>query len=120
MTPTPDLIEEMRELIDEEIPASGTEADTAFTNARLESILSQSTNLQAAAAECWRRKAAKIQKQIGELSSYQVGTERYEYVNLTTALNSALKMAEVFDVQSDKQTPGNGSFMLKITPPKVL
>ncbi|MCD9025754.1 hypothetical protein [Cohnella silvisoli] len=120
MTPTPDILTELRELLDEEIPVNGTEADTAFTNSRLSSILSDSVNIYAAAAEGWRRKAAKIQKKLDGIGSYQVGTERYEYISLSTALAAALKVASTFEEQAVKKTPGISSMMFKLTPPEVL
>lgn len=121
MTPTDELREELRELLDEEIPQGGTEQDTAFTNARLDRLLQSASNLYAAAAEGWRRKAAKIQKRLGDIQSYQTGAEQYDRINLNTALNAALKMAQTFDDMAN--TPpesAKGSFMLNVKRPEVL
>ena len=121
MTPTPELREELRELLDEEIPEGGTDRDTAFTDARLDLLIQSASNLYAAAAEGWRRKAARIQKRLGDIQSYQTGTERYDRVNLTTALNAALKMAEAFDEMA-RTPPDNaaGSFMFTVKRPEVI
>ncbi|MFF2887013.1 hypothetical protein [Paenibacillus sp. NPDC057967] len=120
MTPTDDLREELRELLDEEIPENGTDQDTAFTDVRLDRLLNEAINLYEAAAEGWRRKAAKIQKRLGDISSYQTGAEQYQRVNLTTALNAALKMAETFNGLALKPSPNAaGSFMLGVKRPEV-
>ena len=120
MTPTDELREELRELLDEEIPPTGTEVDTAFTDARLNSLIQSASNLYAAAAEGWRRKAVRIQKRLGDVVSYQAGVEQYERVNLTTALNAALKMAVTFD-ELAKTPPANatGSFLFNVKRPEV-
>lgn len=118
MIATPEIITELRELLDEEIPAGGSEADTAFLDSRLITILDAAPNLHAAAAEGWRRKAAKIQKHIGSLSSYKTGDEQYEYVNLTTALNAAMSMVKMYDDMGNR--PLAGGYMLRVEPPEVL
>ena len=118
MTPTLDLREELRELLDEEIPLGGTEADTGFTDAQIKRLLEAAISIYAAAAEGWRRKAGKIQKQLGHYSSYQAGTEKYEYVNLTTAMSAALNMVKIYDDMAAR--PFQGSYMFSVKPPEVL
>jgi hypothetical protein len=118
METTPELRKELRELLDEEIPSGGTEANTEFTDELIDRLLKSTTNMYAAAAEGWRRKAGKIQRKLGFVSSYQAGNERYEYVNLTTALNAALHMVTVYDDMSSRQTAGG--YMFRVTPPEVL
>lgn len=118
MEPTPELRKELRELLDEEIPPGGTEANTEFTDEQINRILKSSANVYAAAAEGWRRKTGRIQRKLGFVSSYQVGNERYDYTNLTTALNAALHMVTVYDELSSRQTAGG--YMLRVKPPEVL
>lgn len=118
MIPTPELRKELRELLDDEIPSGGTEANTDFTDAQIDRLIESATNLHAAAAEGWRRKAGKIQKKIGLIASYQDGTERYDYVNLTTALNAAMSMVKMYDELAAR--PFLGSYMLGVKPPEVL
>ena len=121
MTPTDELREELRELLDEEIPEGGTDKDTAFTNARLDRLLQSASNLYAAAAEGWRRKAARIQKRLGDIASYQTGAEQYERVDLSKALAAALKMAETFDDMASKPSANEtGTFLLNVKRPEVL
>ncbi len=120
MTPSKEVREELRELLDEEIPKGGTDKDTAFTDARLDRLIQSASNLYAAAAEGWRRKAAKIQKRLGDVASYTTGAEQYERVDLSKALAAALKMAETFDGMA-QAPPSNaaGSFMLSVKRPEV-
>ncbi|MBB6673013.1 hypothetical protein [Cohnella nanjingensis] len=119
MIATPESIVELRELLDEEIPDGGSEKDTAFTDARLVSLLTAASNLHAAAAEGWRRKAAKLQKRLGEMASYSVGDEKYQYTSLSSALEAALKMADTFDETAGKSS-STGSLMMRLTPPNIL
>lgn len=118
MEMTPEFQRELRELLDEEIPAGGTEAETEFTDDQINRLLRPAVNMHAAAAEGWRRKAGKIQKKLGLISSYQSGNERYEYVNLTTALNAAMNMVKMYDDLAGR--PMLGSYMLGVRPPEVL
>lgn len=121
MTPNEELREELRELLDDEIPEGGTDQDTDFTDARLNRLLEAAPNLYAAAAEGWRRKAVRIQKRLGDIASYTTGAEQYERVDLTKALNAALKMAATFDDMAKTPPPNAaGSFMLGVQRPKVL
>ncbi|MFY9495934.1 MAG: hypothetical protein WAP29_02305, partial [Halanaerobiales bacterium] len=82
MTPTAELREELRELLDEVIPAGGADSDTRFTDAQLDRILAKTRNIYAAAAEGWTRKAAMVQREIGQIKSYSVGQEKYDMADL--------------------------------------
>lgn len=118
METTPEFQRELRELLDEEIPGGETEAETEFTDEQINRLLRSAVNMHAAAAEGWRRKAGKIQKKLGLISSYQSGTERYDYVNLTTALNAAMSMVKMYDEMATR--PFQSSYMFGVKPPEVL
>ena len=117
MTPTAELREELRELLDEVIPEGGTESDTRFTDAQLDRILAKTRNIYAAAAEGWTRKAAMFQREIGQIKSYSVGQEKYDMADLTSLLEYALKMAETY---SRMAASSMGSMVFRFTPPEVL
>lgn len=117
MTPTDDLREELRELLDEVIPPAGTESDTRFTNAQISKMLTRANNIYAAAADGWTRKAAMLQRELGQIQSYTVGQERYDMHKLQDMLNYALKMAETY---SGMAANSMGSLILKFKPPEVL
>lgn len=117
MTPTADLITELRELLDEVIPEGGTEGDTRFTDAQIDRLLSRASNIYAAAAEGWTRKAAMLQRELGQVESYSVGQERYDLRNLKDMLEYALKMAETYNRMAANSI---GSLILRIQPPEVL
>ena len=117
MTPTAELREELRELLDEVIPEGGTESDTRFTDAQLDRLLGKNRNIYAAAAEGWTRKAAMFQREMGQVQSYSVGQERYDLAKAKDLLEYALKMAETY---SRMATSGMGSMILKFKPPEVL
>lgn len=117
MTPTAELREELRELLDEVIPEGGTESDTRFTDAQLDRILAKTRNIYAAAAEGWTRKAAMFQREMGQIKSYSVGQERYDMADLTSLLEYALKMAETYSRMAASRM---GSMILKFKPPEVI
>jgi len=117
MTPTDELRQELRELLDEVIPEGGSESDTRFTDTQLDRLLSRANNIYAAAAEGWTRKAAMLQKELGQIESYGVGQERYDMRKLKDMLNFALKMAEIYNRMAASSM---GSMVLRFQPPEVL
>ncbi len=117
MTPTVELREELRELLDEVVPEGGTESDTRFTDAQLDKLLSKSRNVYAAAAEGWTRKAAMFQREAGKIQSYTVGQERYDMTKVKDLLEYALKMAETYRQMASSSI---GSVILRFKPPEVL
>lgn len=120
MTPTDELRTELRELLDEEIPAGGSEADTRFTNAQIDRLLMQARNVYFAAAEGWTRKAGKLQRELGHLAETQTGDERAQRVNLTTAINYCLAMAKQYQERGQLDDAGSGSRLLGFEMPDVL
>jgi hypothetical protein len=117
MQPTDELVKELRELLDEVIPEGGTEGDTRFADLQLGRMLSKANNIFAAAAEGWTRKAAMLQRELGKIEQYGVGSENYKIVNLTTAINAALSMAKTYREMAGSSM---GSVILKFKPPEVL
>lgn len=117
MTATDELRCELRALLDEVIPAGGTESDTHFSDAQLNVILERSRNIYAAASEGWMRKAAMFQKEAGEIQSYSIGQESYTFAKATEMMEYALKMADVYGKMAAKSM---GSAILRFKPPEVL
>ncbi len=117
MTATDELRNELRALLDEVIPAGGTESDTRFSDAQLNAILERSRNIYAAASEGWMRKAAMFQKETGEIQSYSIGQESYTFTKSTEIMEYALKMADVYGKMAAKSM---GSTILRFKPPEVL
>jgi hypothetical protein len=115
VTPTNELREELRELIDEVVPFDGVDSDTRFTDAQLNRVLARAKNINAAAADGWTRKAAMLQRELNGLQGYSVGQEKYDFVRLKDALEYAFKMVEFY-----RQGSGPGSLILGVTPPAVL
>lgn len=118
MTPTDELRQELRELLDEAIPAGGTEDDTRFTDVQLNTLLSQASNIYAAASEGWTRKAGMLARELGQIDEYSVGQERYRIMNLQTAINGALAMARQYANMA--RSVSGGSIIVKLTGPEVL
>jgi len=117
MTPTTELRAKLRKLLDERIPEGGSDADTRFTDAEVDELLSEAANIYAAAAIGWMRKAAMFQREAGQIQSYTVGQERYDLAKASELLEYALKMAETY---SRLAASSIGSVILKFKPPEVL
>lgn len=119
MTPTEELRQELRELVDELIPEGGTEKDTRFTDAQLSRLLSRAKNTYSAASEGWIMKAGMLSRELGQIDEYSVGQESYRTINLQTAINGALAMAKQYATMAQAAS-SVGSIVLKIQPPEVL
>ena len=117
MTPTTELRAKLRKLLDERIPNGGSDADTRFSDAEVDELLSEATNIYSAAAIGWTRKAAMFQREAGQIQSYSVGQERYETSNPKDLMEYALKMAEIYRRMAASSI---GSVILKFKPPEVL
>lgn len=120
MTPTPELREKLRRLIDERVPANGTDADTRFTDAELDELLADAANIDLAAAEGWRRKAGMLAREIGQVASSRAGDVQVDMVNLQTAQMYALRMAEEYERRGQNQVAARRSRVLAYEPPDVL
>jgi hypothetical protein len=114
MTPTAELKARLRKLLDERIPAGGTEADTRFLNADLDEILTESANIFAAAAMGWTMKAGMLQTEMGDVERLTLGQETEQLVSLRDRLAFALGMAEKYASMAKASTPG--SMMLRAKP----
>jgi len=107
----------LRKLLDEQIPAGGSDADTRFSDADIDELLSEAANIYGAAAAGWTLKASMFQREAGQIQSYSVGQERYEMANPKDLMEYALKMAETY---SRMAASSIGSVILKFKPPEVL
>jgi hypothetical protein len=114
MTPAPELRTRLRRLLNEVIPAGGSETDTNFTDDELDVLLSEAPNIYSAAAAGWTMKAGLLQAQI---ESYTVGQERYDMTSLKDQLSYALSMAQQY---TNMAKVSGGSIILRLTPPEVL
>jgi hypothetical protein len=114
MTPTAELRTRLRKLLNEQIPAGGSDADTRFLDADLDTLLTEAVNIYGAAAAGWTMKAGMLQAQV---ESYSVGQEDYDLTSLKDQVDHALRMAEQY---AKMASVGFGSAILKLTPPEVL
>jgi hypothetical protein len=117
LTPTAELRTKLRKLINEQIPAGGTETDTRFSDSDLDDLLTESTTVYAAAATGWTMKAGMFQSQI---ESYTVGQEKYDLTSVKDQYTQALAMAEQYAAMAKAKNPTGSGIILKITPPEVL
>lgn len=116
MSPTDALRTELRELLDETIPSGGTESDTRFATARIDSMLTAAASIYEAAAEGWTLKATRAMSERGGLEETTAGNERLKFASLTDYRDHCLKMAEMFE----GMVPGSGgSRILAFDPPTI-
>lgn len=113
MTPSQELRDQLRELIDERIPPGGTDADTRFSDPELDRILEASATLNQAAAEAWRRKAARAYSERGGLLRAGAGDERFEFVSPKEFRDHCLQMADYF---ASRDAPGTTLMALDTRP----
>lgn len=120
MLPTPETITKLRKMLNEVIPASGTEADTNFTDSELSDLLAPADNIYVAASLGWTLKAGFLKERI---EKYQVGQENYTETSLKDALDFSLKMAAQYTALAENSKitgqPQSG-IILKVKPPEVL
>ncbi len=114
MTPTAELRERLRKLLNEVILDGGTESDTRFLDVDLDELLIEAQSIYAAASTGWTMKAGMLQ---GQIESYGVGQEKYELTSLKDQLYHALVMADKYAVAAKAS---GGSLILKFKPPEVL
>ncbi len=117
MTPTPELRTKLRKLLDERIPEDGSDADTRFSDADIDELLIEATNIYEAAAAGWTLKAGMLQSEMGEVERLTLGQETEQLVSLRDRLSYALTMAETY---SRMATSHMGSVILKFKPPEVI
>lgn len=117
MVPTDELREALRDAIDEVIPAGGSDADTRFTDAQIDALLTSAATLEGAASAGWTRKAMRAFSERGGVQESQVGSERFKFVSLADYRDHCLLMAKTWAAQ----VPGQGSaLLLGIAEPDVL
>lgn len=116
MTPTAELRDRLRRLIDEVIPQGGTDADTRFTDAELDEILEGVQYLEEAASEVWELKAARAYSERGGLEESRAGDEAHRFASLKDYRDHCLQMAELFR----RKARPSGSRLLAFEPPDVL
>lgn len=80
--------ERLRALVGESIPDGGTEADTLFTEVEIDDILSQSDDVERAAYEAWREKAAKL----ANLVDTTEGNSQKKFSQLLDNANDMVKL----------------------------
>jgi hypothetical protein len=114
MTPTLELRQRLRKLLNELIPAGGSDSDTNFLDTELDEILAEATSIWDAAATGWTIKAGLLK---GKIERYGVGQESYNLTALKDELEHALTMAQK---HSDMAKASMGSVILRFTPPEVL
>lgn len=117
---TDELVRKLRRYTNEAIPAGGSAADTAFSEADIADLIADSDNLYAAAAQGWRLKAATLTAEAGQIKKYSIGQETYERTTSSDYAAYCLEMASMYDGMSAKIDAGAGSRILSVRRPDVI
>lgn len=91
--------EKLRQLLGESIPAGGAEEDTLFTDEEITEFISDTPNLERAAYEGWRVKAAK-------LSNLVDTTEGNSQKKFSQLKDNALDMVKLYQRATEGATEG--------------
>lgn len=118
MEPSNMLRTRLRKLLNEVIPAGGSEADTKFLDTDIDLLLMEADSLHGAASAGWLEKAGMLQ---GDIESYSAGTEKYDLTSLKDRLNHALSMAKQYsDMDRAEAGKDASGIMIRVCPPRVL
>lgn len=120
MTPTDALRKRLRRLLDERIPAGGSDTDTRFTDDEIDELLEEACCIYGAAAAGWTEKAAMAQREMGKLEQMTTGQETYRYTGLKDRIEYALAMADRYAEMDKCSDAGGGSRLLRVARPEVL
>lgn len=91
--------QKLRQLLGESIPLDGSASDTLFSNEEIDQLLDGVGNVERAAYEGWRAKAAK-------LSNLVDTTEGNSAKKFSQLLDNALDMVKIFLRSSEGATEG--------------
>lgn len=117
MEPTEALRDRLRKMINDMVPKGGTDKDATFSDAELNDILKESTNIYYAASELWTLKAGMLQ---GDIESYSAGNEKYDLTSLKDKLSFFLSMAKKYKEQADEMENTQTSVIFKFKTPDVM
>jgi phage terminase small subunit len=96
---SPDDITKLRRVLGEQIPENGSEADTLFKDVDLSQLIDDAPDLDRAALDGWREKAAA-------LSNLVDTTEGNSQKKFSQLLNNALNMVKAYSRSSTGPTEG--------------
>lgn len=116
LTPTPALVQQVRDAVSEQIPVGKTDADTLFLDAELSSIIGQVDYVDLAIAEAWARKGGRLVSSRNGITSISAGTEKIQYEDPLKLAEHAFRMADQYRAQA----PRGGTQLAAVEQPDVL
>lgn len=108
LTPTHELREELRRLVDERVLPGMLPSDTRFSDTEVDRLLSGATHIDGAAAEGWRLKASRAMSERDGLQEANSGDTKFKFVTIEAYRDHCLAMAAMHN----DRAPGRGSTVL--------
>lgn len=113
---TPANLDALREMLSEQIPPGGTDADTLFSQAELTDLLSVVDYIETAASEGWSRKAGRLVTNQDGITAITAGTEKFNFVDPIKLAEHARQQAEMYA----QRAPTGGAQLVAIVQPEVI
>jgi hypothetical protein len=112
MVATDALRTKLRALLDERIPAGGSDADTRFSNGEIDTLLEEAASITLAASAGWSLKASWAMSNRGGIEETAGGEERHRFVALKDYRDHCVQMAERYRKEGEA-----GSLLLEVDAP---
>ncbi len=121
MTPTEELRNRVRRMLDERIPTGGEDSDTRFTDEEIDDLLEYADTIHGAVSQGWLEKAGMYQREMGEVEETRTGQETYKLTKLKERMEYALAMSQRYGAQdADEKSKGTStSVILGVRPART-
>lgn len=120
MTPTDELRKRLRALIDEKIPAGGTDEATRFENWEIDDLLTAAGSLDESAWHGWEQKADRVFSDRGGIVSSTAGDETLKFASPKELAEHCTAMAEKYKAKVAAAKGTGGSRVFAVNYPDVL
>jgi len=119
MEATAENRDRLRALVDEPVPAGGSQYDTRFTDDQLDALLAGAYSVEGAAADGWMRKGGMLLNEMDGIESERQGQETYSYASLKSQLAYTREMADYYRQQDIAGRGAGVGRMLSVEEPEV-
>jgi len=119
MEATAENRDRLRALVDEPVPAGGSQYDTRFTDDQLDVLLNAASSVEGAAADGWMRKGGMLLNEMDGIESERQGQETYSYASLKSQLAYTREMSHYYRSIDQADRGVRVGRMLSVEEPEV-